>query len=387
LHSIRLLPFFPDLKAHVDWLESQPSPVFEKPGFFGGLEQGYRILEEACVEMGFDLGIDIHDNYDLTIPSTVSVLHPDGAQFPAAGGSSNSGTTTTEMLRASLAENPDLANAAITYTLSPTAETRLKLRLGYTRLVQTMWKVAREFDVRGYGQVLRDKLTVKWCECGCSTEHLGEVCEKTVREEEEEREKHKDGIWGGGDITVDAYGPFILDDKWGDIAKGKGADASASSAPALQTRDTNANGKSVGKKKTKPPPVDEEKLARYAELKKLVWDGRGSGVYAWETYNEEDIWEVELDFGTGKNRYDISLNLHILPELLTIFTERNEPQNQKKTRTLSFLDGGRYHEASRERRSFSRRQLRCSSKISGAMVTTMNPRMGSRTHSKKRKPR
>lgn len=300
LHSLRLLPFFTELKAHVESLEAQPPPIFEKPAFFGGIEQGYRILEETCVEMGFDLGIDITDDYDLTIPSAVSVLH-EGQQFPAAGGSSHSGgTTATEVFRASLAENPELANAAITYTLSPTAETRLKLRLGYTRLVQTMWKVAREFDVRGYGQVLRDKLTVKWCECGCSTEHLGEVCEKTVREEEEERERLKEGIWGGGDITVEAYGPFILDDKWGDIAKGKATDAGA------QNGDTVANGKSSGKKKrskTKPEPADEEKLARYAELKKHVWDGRGSGVYAWETYNEEDIWEVELDFGTGKKRY------------------------------------------------------------------------------------
>lgn len=290
LHSIRLLPFYPDLKAHVDALEAQPLPTFEKPAFFGGLEAGYRTLEEACVELGMDLGIEIGKNYDLTIPSTVSVVH-EGLQVPTAGGSTNAGMTTPQALRTSLAENPELANAAVTYTLSPSAETRLRLRLGYTRLVATLWKVAREFDVRGYGQVLRDKLTVKWCECGCSTEHLGEVCEKTVREEEEDRELHKEGIWGGGDITVDAYGPMNLDEKWGDKGKAAGA-----TPPQPKER-----GKGPAKKKPAAlPAVDEaEKRERYERLKKLEWDGRGSGVFAWETYNEEDIWDTELDFGQG----------------------------------------------------------------------------------------
>ena len=40
--------------------------------------------------------------------------------------------------------------------------------------------------MRGYGIVLREKLTTKWCDCGCSTDHLGEVCERTVREDEED---------------------------------------------------------------------------------------------------------------------------------------------------------------------------------------------------------
>jgi hypothetical protein len=100
---------------------------------------------------------------------------------------------------------------------------RLKICVGYERLSQTLWKVAREFDVSGYGMVLREKLTTKWCDCGCSTDHLGEVCERTVREDEEE------------------------------------------------------SGVRFGKQKE--------------------WDGRGSGVYGWETEDEEDIWEIELDFG------------------------------------------------------------------------------------------
>lgn len=100
---------------------------------------------------------------------------------------------------------------------------REKVRYGYEKLSQTLWRVAREFDVRGYGTVLREKLSTKWCDCGCSTDHLGEVCEKTVREEEEENRKR--------------------------IGKGR------------------------------------------------EWDGRGSGIYGWETEEEEDIWEIDLDFG------------------------------------------------------------------------------------------
>lgn len=102
-------------------------------------------------------------------------------------------------------------------------EWRAKIRMGYNRLVDTLWQVAREYDVRGYGLVLRDKLTDKWCECGCSTDHLGEVCETTVREDEEEC------------------------------------------------------GKRPGKERE--------------------WDGRGSGVYGWNTLDEEDLWEIDLDFG------------------------------------------------------------------------------------------
>jgi hypothetical protein len=110
------------------------------------------------------------------------------------------------------------------YTRNSTdKEWKAKIRLGYYRLVDTLWSVAREFDVRGYGLVLREKLTDKWCDCGCSTDHLGEVCEKTVREDESE----------------------------------------------------------VGRR----PGKERE------------WDGRGSGVYGWNTLDEEDLWEVELDFG------------------------------------------------------------------------------------------
>lgn len=76
--------------------------------------------------------------------------------------------------------------------------------------------------------LLREKLTGKWCDCGCSTDHLGEVCERTVREEEANCSAHR--------------------------------------------RKTRAG-------------------------KEREWDGRGIGVFGWNTLDEEDLWEVELDFG------------------------------------------------------------------------------------------
>ena len=56
-----------------------------------------------------------------------------------------------------------------------------KIKVSYERLLRTLWYVTREFDICGYGQVLREKLTTSWCNCGCSTDHLGEVCEGTLR--------------------------------------------------------------------------------------------------------------------------------------------------------------------------------------------------------------
>lgn len=169
LHSLRLLPHYPALKAHLDVLESMPPPSFSKPPHLGSLQEGQEALEEAC-EMKYG--------------------RPEEKLF---------GPTDWEY------------------------DWRVKVQLGYEKITQTLWRVAREFDVRGYGVVLRDKLTTKWCDCGCSTDHLAEVCEKTVREDEEE------------------------------------------------------SGVRLGKQKE--------------------WDGRGSGVYGWETEEEEDIWEIELDFG------------------------------------------------------------------------------------------
>jgi len=169
LHSLRLLPFLPALKSHIDSLEAMAPPGFSKPPHLGNLDERKEALEHAC-ELKFAWANEI-------VP-----IHPDWD-----------------------------------------GNWKEKVRFGYEKLTQTLWRVAREFDVRGYGTVLREKLTTKWCDCGCSTDHLSEVCEKTVREEEEE------------------------------------------------------NGIRVGKQRE--------------------WDGRGSGIYGWETGDEEDIWDVDLDFG------------------------------------------------------------------------------------------
>ena len=79
-----------------------------------------------------------------------------------------------------------LAQAARDSNRAADREWKARVREGYDRVCDTMWRVAREFDVRGYGLVLRQKLVEKWCECGCSTDHLGEVCERTVRAGEED---------------------------------------------------------------------------------------------------------------------------------------------------------------------------------------------------------
>lgn len=175
VHSVRLLPHYDALKAHLDSLEARHPPAFAKPPHLGPMREGIRALMEAC-ETKYGKGTDWRE----------------------------------------------------------------RVREGYDRLCQTMWRVAREFDVRGYGLVLREKLTSKWCDCGCSTDHLGEVCEKTVRMEEEERgvRSGKEREWDGrGESRNHTYLQWIL----------------LTSLP-------------------------------------------GSGVVGWETEEEEDLWDVDIDF-------------------------------------------------------------------------------------------
>ncbi|KAL4066725.1 hypothetical protein J3A83DRAFT_220880 [Scleroderma citrinum] len=169
LHSLRLLPYYDALKAHLDVLDAMPRATFSKPPHLGTLSEGLEALEEAC-ELKYG--------------------------------------------EKSLLRSPPPPGWDQSW--------RLKVRLGYERVSQTLWRIAREFDVSGYGNVLREKLTTKWCDCGCSTDHLGEVCEKTVREDEE-----NSGVRSG---------------------------------------------------------------------KQREWDGRGNGVHGWETEEEEDVWEIDLDF-------------------------------------------------------------------------------------------
>ncbi|KAL0948651.1 hypothetical protein HGRIS_010455 [Hohenbuehelia grisea] len=202
LHSLRLLPYFPALKAHLDVLESMPPPTFSKPPHLGALTEGQEALEDACELKYAHLHATPSGKYQHTCTCAVQ---PEW-------------------------DTPDW---------------REKLRVGYEKTTQTLWRVAREFDVRGYGLMLRDKLTTKWCDCGCSTDHLGEVCERTVREDLE-----------------------------------------------LNRGDGGAKAEGKGKGKGKGEAVTAERV----KGKEKEWDGRGSGVYGWETQEEEDIWENEMDF-------------------------------------------------------------------------------------------
>ncbi|KAF9231129.1 hypothetical protein BU15DRAFT_56546 [Melanogaster broomeanus] len=187
LHSLRLLPHYDALKAHLDVLEAMPHASFAKPPHLGTLAEGLEALEEAC---------ELKYGEKSLLRST-----------PPPGWDQH---------------------------------WRLKVRLGYERVSQTLWRVAREFDVSGYGNVLREKLTTKWCDCGCSTDHLGEVCEKTVREDEE-----NSGVRSG---------------------------------------------------------------------KQREWDGRGDGVHGWETVEEEDVWDLDLDF-TGNESEEEANPGSTVPEM------------------------------------------------------------------------
>lgn len=151
LHSARLLPHYAALKTQLEHLQAMPPSTFAKPLHLGPLTEGYRALEESC-----------EAKYK-NIPAGSSERDP---------------------------------------------EWRVKVRVGYERLSQTLWGIANEFDARGYGTTLRDKLISKWCDCGCSTDHLSEVCEKTIRDAE--RDSHvrsgKEREWDGrGELYVQSY--------------------------------------------------------------------------------------------------------------------------------------------------------------------------------------
>ncbi|KAF9650173.1 hypothetical protein BDM02DRAFT_3112382 [Thelephora ganbajun] len=212
LHSLRLLPHFTALKAHLDSLEAMPAVSFAKPPHLGPLTEGYAVLEDAC-NLAF------------------------GVSTKGKGSSRGS------------KEDQD--------------ERRLKVRVGYERLTQTLWRVAREFDVRGYGSILREKLTNKWCDCGCSTDHLSEVCERTVRDGEETA----------------------------GLRAGKGRE----------------------------------------------WDGRGVGVYGWETHEEEDVWDVELDFASFDPESRASENDMTIGELMA--WKYLQAEREKELGNASFRTG------------------------------------------------
>ena len=196
LHSLRLLPYYDALKTHLDVLDAMPHATFSKPPHLGALNEGLEALEEAC-ELKYG---------------------------------------EKSLLRSTPPPGWDQS-------------WRLRVRLGYERVSQTLWRIAREFDVSGYGNVLREKLTTKWCDCGCSTDHLGEVCEKTVREDEE-----NSGVRSG------------------------------------KQREWDGRGESRG----------------YLQIKLCDVYATGSGVHGWETEEEEDVWDIDLDFTGNESEEEVN---------------------------------------------------------------------------------
>lgn len=210
------------VKAHLTALEAMSPPMLSKPPHLSSYESGQHALEEAC-----------------------QTKYSRWSQVPFEWREEN--------------------------------DWRLKVRLGYDKVVQTLWKVGREFDIRGYGQSLRDKLSNKWCDCGCSTDHLGDVCEKTLREHESESS----------------------------IRNGKG--------------------------------------------KHREWDGRGNGVFGWETEEEEDIWELESDF-RGMDPADLeegqdpSMTIGDVMEWRFLRAEHEKERGNAAFRRGSFENAVEYYE-------------------------------------------
>jgi len=120
LDSLKLLPHVSGLQAHLELLESLPVPTFTKPHHVGPLSLGWKILERQ-------------------LSITYRGIHPK-APVKTCWASYNK-----------------------------------KARQGYDLLVDTLWEVANEFKIDGYGLVLKNKLENSWCYCGCSSSHLAEV--------------------------------------------------------------------------------------------------------------------------------------------------------------------------------------------------------------------
>ncbi|KAF8987817.1 hypothetical protein BDQ17DRAFT_1435375 [Cyathus striatus] len=125
LHS-SVFSHYPLLKAHLESLESMPPRHSASPPF-RLLKEGLDALDEAC------------RTFEIRSSSLLVQTRHDSTK--------------------EIHEDPPTLHQKLTY--------------GYEKACQTLWSVAREFDVRGYGTVLREKLTSKWCDCGCSTDHLG----------------------------------------------------------------------------------------------------------------------------------------------------------------------------------------------------------------------
>ena len=139
LNSADLIPHHDALKAHLESMEANHPPAFVKPPHLGPLTKGINALLNTCR------------------------VNP---------------VTTAE------------------------PEWERRVRESYDRAVAVLWNVANEFDVRGYAGALRDRLTTRWCGCGCTMDQLAQMGERSSRLDEAEsgvrlgKEREWDGRGG-----------------------------------------------------------------------------------------------------------------------------------------------------------------------------------------------
>ena len=112
----------------------------------------------------------------------------------------------------------------------------------------------------GYGLVLREKLSDKWCCLSC----LG-----TVR-----LTSHFRSRLVVNDLTAFARSPQYLE-----VCEPSLRDPSLT--PSNPSNPSHSN----------DPPTPHSSKGKERE-----WDGRGAGVLGWETSEEEDLWKSNLDF-------------------------------------------------------------------------------------------
>lgn len=293
LRSADLLPHFDALRAYLDTLERMPAPTFARPPSLGPLSEALVTLDEAC-ESRFGSPPRVRQHFEASRRACEHCGAAHGSQ--------------------TVAENIHPLDCALDKLSADSAlnkeeeEWKFKVRVGYERTCQVLWRIAGEFDVRGYGLVLKDKLEHKWCPCGCSTDHLSEVCERTIRDEEDAQvRKRADGA-----------------------AKrtGKGKEIAECTRPmAVLAHETGLKGK------------------------EREWDGRGCGVHGWGTEEEEDVWEMGLNFthGMPDDKHTYPNGSGAPQQQRAVYTGQQPGDPSDQGMTIGQLMEWRYFKAEREK--------------------------------------
>ncbi|KAG8904655.1 hypothetical protein FRB99_001375 [Tulasnella sp. 403] len=171
VHSMRLLPYLPQLEAHRASLEAMPPPQFSKPPSLNPSNAKLEVLQTHCRQ------------------KVKRLLAQYSEQTPGAQYDSYVESITKK-------KRPGLDESKLPPTWK---DWHLKLTVGYDLLVKTVWEVANEFNP-------------------ADTDHLGEVCEPTVREDEEEYgHKSRSGKgreWDGRGAGVVGWNTADEEDVW-----------------------------------------------------------------------------------------------------------------------------------------------------------------------------